>query len=281
MQSRSTSSSGSRGVTAMSSRGIAALLFHHVGPRRPGTHPSLTLEPTRFERFMRLLRARGYTGISAGAWHAWRQGIAPLPERPILLTFDDGYADLVESALPVVHRLGWRATVFVATSTVGGRSTWDEPEARAHRILSADEIRTWAARGIDFGAHGETHCDLTRVDKKRLHQEIVGSRDALTALLGSLVTAFAYPYGSYDEGVRELVADSFELAFGVEEGLNYRETDRTRLRRTMVQGSDTGVDVILRARLGRSPLERVRARIRVRDRARRLSGLSGQASSPS
>lgn len=253
----------------MGSRGVPALLFHHVGPFQPGTHRSLTLRPERFERFMRLLGDRGYTGISSGAWAAWRRGDAALPERPILLTFDDGYTDLAEHALPVLRRLGWGSTVFVASSTVGGRSAWDEPEAAAHRILSAGEIRNWAARGVEFGAHGASHCDLTRVDAQRLGEEVLGGRDALVELLGGPVTAFAYPYGSYNDEVRELVASSFEVAFGIEEGLNDGETDRARLRRTMVQSSDTALDLLLRARLGWSPLERVRARARVRERARR------------
>jgi peptidoglycan/xylan/chitin deacetylase (PgdA/CDA1 family) len=258
----------------MHRRGVAALLFHHVGSPLPGTHPSLTVEPKCFERFIRLLQRLGYTGISAAAWHAGRDGRASLPGRFILLTFDDGYADLGDFALPILHRLGWGSTVFVATSTVGGRSAWDEPEAVAHRIMSADDIRAWAARGVEFGAHGATHCDLTRVDSKRLWQEVVGGRDALAELLGGAVTAFAYPYGSYDDDVRELVASSFDLAFGLDEGLNDGATDRTRLRRTMVQHSDTTMDLALRARLGWSPLERVRGRARVRDRAWRLNDLA-------
>jgi peptidoglycan/xylan/chitin deacetylase (PgdA/CDA1 family) len=265
----------------MNSRGVAALLFHHVGPFQLDTHPSLTLEPARFERFMRLLRYRGYTGISSGAWSAWRRGLAALPKRPILLTFDDGYADLAECALPVLHRLGWEATVFVAASTVGGRSVWDEPEAATHRILSAEAIRTWSAQGVEFGAHGATHCDLTEVDAQRLREEVLGGREVLMELVGRPVTAFAYPYGSYNGEVRELVASSFDVAFGIEEGLNDAEIDRAQLRRTMVHATDTRMDLLLRARLGWSPLERVRARVRVRERARRLGVLSGQASSRS
>jgi peptidoglycan/xylan/chitin deacetylase (PgdA/CDA1 family) len=250
---------------------LSVLLYHHVGPPRTGAHRALTVSPERFEAQLRALARRGFSGISAAAWLRWLDDDEPLPPRPILLTFDDGYADLAKFAFPALERLGWRATTFVATGTVGSRSEWDQPEAVAHPILAADDVHAWAARGIEFGAHGATHCDLTRLGPERLHEEIVGARDALAELLGTPVTAYAYPYGSYNDEIRKLVGQSFELAFAIDEGLNDRKTDRTRLRRTMVQHGDKTLDLMLRARLGWSPIERVRARARVRDRARRLN----------
>jgi peptidoglycan/xylan/chitin deacetylase (PgdA/CDA1 family) len=249
---------------------LPVLLYHHIGDPRLGTHPSLTVPRPKFEAQLRWLVRRRFIGVSSLRWFQWLSEGRPLPPRPILLTFDDGYADLAETALPVLETLGWSATVFIAASTVDDRNAWDEPGASAHRILSADEIRAWAARGIEFGAHGATHCDLTRVDDERLRQEVVGGRDALAELLGRPVTAFAYPYGAHNAAVREVVANSFEVAFGVEEGINDAETDRTRLRRTMVQPGDTVFDLVLRTRLGWSPLQRVRARLRMRERARQL-----------
>jgi peptidoglycan/xylan/chitin deacetylase (PgdA/CDA1 family) len=247
------------------------LLYHRVGPARTGGHPALTVSLEKFESQLRGLVRQGFIGISASSWLAALTDGSPLPPRPILLTFDDGYSDLADQALPALQRLGWSATVFVATATIGGESVWDAPEGAAERLLSAEDIRTWAAQGFEFGAHGATHCDLTRVGRERLHQEVVGGRDVLAELVGRPVTAFAYPYGNYNDEVRKVVRGSFELAFGVDEGLNDAATDRTRLRRTMVQPGDTTLDLVLRAWLGWSPLERVRAHIRVRDRARRLS----------
>jgi peptidoglycan/xylan/chitin deacetylase (PgdA/CDA1 family) len=249
---------------------LPVLLYHNVGAHPSGTYPGLTVPPERFQGQLRWLARQGFSGISALDWLSWLDERQPLPRRPILLTFDDGNADVAEFALPALQRLGWRATVFVASATVGGRSAWDEPEAAGQPIMSAADIRAWAGRGVEFGAHGATHCDLTRLDSDRLREEVVGGRDGLADLVGRPVTVFAYPYGSHNDEVRELVGRSFDLAFALEEGLNDAETDRTRLRRTMVQRSDTALDLALRARLGRSPLERVRARVRLRDRARHL-----------
>ena len=257
---------------------LPVLLYHRVGPVRTGGHPELTVAPKKFESQLRVLARQGFKGISASSWLATLTDGAPLPPRPIMLTFDDGYSDLAHQALPALQRLGWSATVFVATATIGGESDWDEPEGAAQPLLSAEDIRIWAAQAFEFGAHGATHCDLTRVGPERLRQEVVGGRDALAELVGRPVTAFAYPYGSYNDDVRKVVGGSFELAFGVDEGLNDAATDRTQLRRTMVQPGDTTLDLVLRARLGWSPLERVRARIRARDRARRLSRVTRRAS---
>jgi peptidoglycan/xylan/chitin deacetylase (PgdA/CDA1 family) len=259
----------------MSDRGesgvrLPVLVYHHVGPPRSGTHPALTVSPERFDSQLRSLARGGFSGVSSLDWLRWLDDGKPLPPRPILLTFDDGYADLGEFALPALARLGWRATVFVAASTVGGRSAWDEPEATAHPIMSTDDIRNWVAQGIEFGAHGATHRDITRLDSDRRRDEVLGARETLAELVGGPVTAFAYPYGSYNDEVRELVGSWFGLAFGLDEGLNDAATDRTRLRRTMVQRSDMALDLALRTRLGWSPLERVRARVRARERARGL-----------
>jgi peptidoglycan/xylan/chitin deacetylase (PgdA/CDA1 family) len=258
----------------MSAR-LPVLLYHRVGPPGQGEHLALTVTPEKFASQLRTLVRRGFTGISAASWFAALTDGVALPRRPILLTFDDGYADLNDHALPALQRLGWKATVFVSTSTIGGTSDWDGDAAQP--LLSAEEIGAWAARGFEFGGHGATHCDLTCVGPERLRDEVVGGRDTLAELLDRPVTTFAYPYGSFNDQVREVVGRCFDLAFGLVEGLNDAATDRTRLRRTMVQPGDTMLDLVLRAQLGRSPLQHVRARARVRDRARRLSAATRRA----
>ena len=170
----------------------------------------------------------GYSGVAAGAWAAWRRGDATPPERPVLLTFDDGYADLVECALPILHRFGWGATVFVAASTVGGRSVWDEPEPRPTASCRRTRSEPGPLGASSSALTGQRTATSHGSTRQRLQQEVVGGRDALAELLGRPVTAFAYPYGSHNDEVRELVADSFEIAFGTEEGLNDGETDRAR-----------------------------------------------------
>jgi peptidoglycan/xylan/chitin deacetylase (PgdA/CDA1 family) len=249
---------------------LPVLLYHHVGPLRPGTVPGLTVSPERFEHHVRWLARRGYTGICPSDWVRWRREGKGLPERPVLLTFDDGYADLVEYALPVLRRYGFGGAVYVVTGQMGGTNAWDKAcGSGTQRLMSAAQIRYWASQGIEFGAHSRTHADLTTLSAKELAEEVIGSRDELADLLGSRVASFAYPYGSYNQAACDCVRGAFDVAFIADdqnEGLNHLLTDPHLLLRTMVQANDSLLDLECRARWGYNPILNLRARVRLRSR---------------
>ena len=104
----------------------SALLFHHVGPPRSNTHPSLTVDPHRFQRYVETLKRRGFVGLSASDWANHRNTGQGLSNKDVILTFDDAYADLTTYALPTLVRLGFRATVFAVAGAIGGTNSWDE-----------------------------------------------------------------------------------------------------------------------------------------------------------
>jgi len=242
---------------------LPVLLYHRVGPPQPGTFAELTLPPAQFERQMHWLAKHGYTGIRLADWPAWcRQGKS-LPPKPVLVTFDDAYADVAKHALPLLRRLGFGATVFVVTGRVGETNTWDAGQTSAPlSLMTADDIREWAARGIDFGAHSRSHRDLRLLPTDDLVDEVAGSREDLARILGRPPVCFAYPYGEWDEAVREVVRGRFDLAFTCEEGMNPLRTDPLLVRRTMVQPTDSLMEFAGRVRWGRNPLADLRARLR-------------------
>ena len=256
-------------------RRLPVLLYHHVGPLRPGTPPGLTVSPKQFERQVRWLARRGYAGIRPADWAAWRTDGKPLPAKPVLLTFDDAYADLVEHALPVLRRYGFGAVVYVVTGQLGGTNAWDEARGSTTLwLMTAEQIRYWATQGIEFGAHSRTHADLTTLAIEELAGEVVGSRNDLAELLGSRVVSFAYPYGFYNQAVHDCVRGAFDLAFLAGEtmnGMNYFETAPHLLQRTLVLPADSWLDVACRARWGRSPLMDLRARLLLRTRLKRAA----------
>jgi peptidoglycan/xylan/chitin deacetylase (PgdA/CDA1 family)/GT2 family glycosyltransferase len=236
-----------------------ALLYHRVGPPQPATHPALTVSPHDFERQMSWLSAHGYTGIAPSEWLAWCVAGAPLPPKPVIITFDDAYRDLVTHAFPVLERLGFRAGVYVVSNRVGKTYDWDEHVSGEHHLLAADDLRVWSKRGIEVGAHSRTHRRLTSIPHVELPDEIVGSGEALRGIVHGVRT-FAYPYGAYDDNVLAETRTGFDLAFTVEEHLNDLGTDLFRLGRTMVQPGRSIFEFSLQVRLGSNPVQRLRER---------------------
>ena len=250
--------------------GLPVLLYHHVGP--PSTvYPEMSITPERFERQIRWLVRHGYVGVTAPDWLAWRREGKRLPARPIWLTFDDAYEDTAKYALPIIKRCGFSATVFVVTSQVGGTNTWDPAKgSKSPRLMTAQQIQHWAGQGIEFGAHTRTHPDLTALGERELSDEVGGSAQDLSRILGTRVVSFAYPYGFYNNAAKQCACASFDLAFTCEEGLNDLETDPHLLRRTTISPRETMTGFRSRARLGWNPAPRLRARFWLRTRAKAL-----------
>lgn len=243
---------------------LPVLLYHHVGPRCPGTFPDLTVSPEKFRRQVRSMARWGYAGISPSDWLGWVQAGVQLPAKPVLLTFDDAYADLAEHALPVLREYGFSAVVYVVTTQLGGSNVWDQAQgSEMHRLLSAEQVRHWATQGIEFGAHGRTHSDLTTLASGAAEKEITGSKEDLECLLGTEICSFAYPYGSYNAAVQQIVRDAGLVSFTVEEGLNYRSTNLQALHRTMVQPRDNLFDLRLRVSFGFNRVEHLRRDIAI------------------
>lgn len=242
---------------------VSVLLYHHIGAPKPGTaHLSLTITPSQFRRQMMWLRLRGYSPISAVHYLDWLRYAKPLPKKPLILTFDDAYADNATHAYPVLERAGFPGIVFAITGLTGGNTMWD-----GLPMMSLQDLRDWSARGIEVGAHTKTHPELPALSDRSIEDEVEGSKlDLLNA--GFVAVSFAYPYGCFDARARHSVGSHFALAFTCEEGRNELRTDPLLLHRTMVQPGDTLLDIELRAALGWSPFNRLRGAIRLRTRVR-------------
>jgi peptidoglycan/xylan/chitin deacetylase (PgdA/CDA1 family) len=243
---------------------VATLLYHHVGPVTQETCRGLTVDPAAFSRQIATLSAMGYTAILPDDFAAHVKGEKEVPLRSVMITFDDAYADLVAHAFPVLERYSFPTTVFVPTALIGStiQCSPKNPYARME-LMTAEDIASWARRGVTFGAHSRTHADLTDLEPASAIDEITGSKNDLEEITGNAVTSFAYPFGKFNPAIESVVESNFTTAFTIEEGMNESTTSLTALNRTMVQHGDSLVDVLLRARYGRSVLQRVRAAIRI------------------
>ncbi len=244
---------------------VPVFAYHHVGLLAPDADPPLTMDPEMFARQLNWLAEHGFTGIGASAWLDGDAGRTTFPERPVVITFDDGYAELTEHALPILERHGFGATVFVVTGLLGGSNVWDHASGRAaYALLDEAAIRDWAARGIEFGGHTRSHRRLVGLSDDELQAEVAGCRSDLESVLGAAPRAFAYPWGEADAAAKRLVARLFDVAFIADEGRNGRHADRHWLRRSGVLQVDSSTDLALRLQIGWTLRHRLRQRARRR-----------------
>jgi peptidoglycan/xylan/chitin deacetylase (PgdA/CDA1 family)/glycosyltransferase involved in cell wall biosynthesis len=215
---------------------LPVLMYHHVGPRNPLSFFELTIEPKQFEQQVVWLKENHFTTITPSDWIAWVQEGKPLPEKPILLTFDDAYSDIFDHAMPILEKFGFRATVFVVTSLIGGMDEWNEVRGSksVFRLADQEQIQTWAKRNVDFGSHTQSHFDLTKLTPDALAAELDGSIRVLGDLLGPHSFTFAYPFGLINRHVEAQVRTRFTSAFSVLSGVNTLSTDLYQLQRLMV-----------------------------------------------
>ncbi|MBV9580864.1 MAG: glycosyltransferase [Chloroflexi bacterium] len=232
-------------------RGTPILLYHAFG--RAGEPASRFVVPGRgFTRQMAWLRRKRYRVISLQDWLDCReQGRLP-PERAVVITIDDGYADFLDVAYPVLRRNGFSVTLFVVSGAVGRSNDWDRGGALGGRaLLSWDALEALGRDGVSYGAHSRTHRALPALGEAEVRDEVDSSRTELEKRLGAQVGAFAYPFGAADETCSSLVqAAGFRAACGIHPGGNDAGTPAYALRRTEIYGTDSLLRFAMAVRLG-------------------------------
>jgi peptidoglycan/xylan/chitin deacetylase (PgdA/CDA1 family) len=188
------------------------ILMYHAITRVRKDPDSICISPERFESQMRTLERCNLRGVSVQALlGAMRAG----ESRGLVgLTFDDGYQDFLRSAVPVLEKFGFTATVFVVGNMLGGENTWVQTPRL--RLLSANEIREVAERGIEIGSHSLNHSRLTsELGIEALQLELSHSRKILNEVVHSEIGGLAYPWGDVDNGVLQAVQQAgFTYACG-------------------------------------------------------------------
>ncbi len=234
-------------------RGAVPILTYHElrSPPAPPRSPSsatLWVPGRHFSAQMRGLARAGYHGVTLRqVWAAWHGGKA-LPPRPVVVSFDDGYATQYSVAGRVLRRLGWPGVLNLEISRVdvaGG--------------LSSARVRTLVGRGWEIASHTYTHPDLTQVADDALRHEVADSRAWLHERFGADVAFFCYPYGRTSPAVEDAVAVAgYSGATTTTAGLAAPSADPLALPRLTVRPKDTAARLTQRlttsaAKLGGPP----------------------------
>lgn len=236
--------------------GLRILFYHRVSDDRD----ELAVTPRRFRQQMDYLASQSYRAVDVlEAVELLDAGAASA--KTIGLSFDDGYVDVAEQALPILQERGFRATVFVSPAVVSGWAKFEWYREQPP-VLGWDEIGDLDREGtLSFEAHSLTHPNLPALRPEAAREEILGSKAALETQLRRPVQVFSYPYGLFGLRERGLVEEGgFRAAVTCEPGLNTRSTDRLCLRRRQVDSRDSLLDFLAKVGGGHdSPLPLRRA----------------------
>ena len=191
----------------MNPRLPTVLMYHSVAKLADGPDPLCT-SPERFEAQMLYLKRRNLRGVSV---QELRRELSAGSARGLVgLTFDDGYEDFLHTAVPVLERLGFSATVFVVAGMPGEENSWEHrggPRPRL-KLLETAGIREVSERGMEVGSHTMTHPRLSDLDPEALIHEVSNSQRVIEEVVGKPVQGFCYPYGDLNAAAVRAVRET-------------------------------------------------------------------------
>lgn len=214
---------------------VPILMYHYVSPLpedADAIRRDLTVLPDVFERQLVYLTGEGYQTISMYQLYDALMTGAPLPPKPIILTFDDGYIDHYVYVFPALRRQGMTGTFFVIT----GRADANDPA-----YMSWAQIAEMAEAGMSMEPHTKYHRSLRERDRDFLIYELLGSQESINAHTGGPGRMLAYPAGEYDAAALQVVTETdYWLAVTTQPGMDQVSSSRLELPRVRVS-YNTGV----------------------------------------
>ncbi|MCK6408208.1 polysaccharide deacetylase family protein [Thauera sp.] len=235
------------------------LMYHMVSPHRPGARfNGLRVTPEHFEAQLAWLQREGWRFFTLSElWQQWDT----LPPKSVAITFDDGYADNLHNALPLLEKYDARATIYLVVDrherdwSTAKKAHHDSGELAREPKLSDDELQRLVASGrIEIGSHTLSHINLRTTSAADKRHELAESRRLLQAQSGQPVASFAYPFGIYaDEDVALTRAAGYTTAVTTIDGIDTRtpRPDPLQLKRIKVSGKDNMLAFAMRMRGGK------------------------------
>jgi peptidoglycan/xylan/chitin deacetylase (PgdA/CDA1 family) len=212
---------------------LPILMYHYVDQLPPGLtdifRKDLTVSPVNFRKQLQYLADNSVQTVGLSRLSAHFRGGDPLPQRAVVLTFDDGYEDNYRVAFPILKELGMTGTFFVVTDFIGrpGYMSWEQ-------------LREMELHGMSIESHSVDHADLTSVSKAELERQLKQSRRLLEQQLVRPVRYLCYPSGKYNPAVMTAAqAAGYEGATSINHGLMQLRSEEFELKRVRVRGTDT------------------------------------------
>ncbi len=237
-------------------------MYHQVTPRPRPAFRKYAVTPKAFAAQMRWLDLAGYVPVTLDALLEHRDGRSALPPRPVIITFDDGFQDCFDYAVPVLQERGFTAVFYLVVGLVGGTSRWLLAEKGIELpLMNWGTVRQLEAAGFQFGSHTMNHFRLADLSSGACRDELLKSKFHMEDRLGHSVEHLSYPFGSFNASVRAAAEEAgYRSACSVRIGLLTADDDLLALRRVPVNGQDSLFDFACRLRLAKPLGELLRAK---------------------
>ncbi len=198
---------------------VPVLMYHRVSDKGPAALDRWRVSPETFREQMRRLRSLGCHAVTSQDLIRHRNRGEPLPGRPVLISFDDGYADFARHAWPILQRCDLTAEVFVVTDHVGAAAQWDAAAGPPAKLMNWSVLRRISAEGVHFGSHMAGHARARELSTDTLLAEAVRSRAILQQELQTPIRSIAAPYGDIDDRFLWAVEKAgYRINFTTDEG---------------------------------------------------------------
>lgn len=241
--------------------GLRVLCYHKIGSPPPGSRlKELWVSPEKFRAQVKYLLDHGYTTILFSDLLRAHKGETALPERAVLITFDDGYENNYLHAWPILKELGAKGNIYIVFNTIGKVNSWHNPASEPWvNMATLAQLKEMQASGvIEYGSHTMNHPHLSALKPDDAAWEMAESKRQLEALFGRGLSAFAYPYGdgAYVPAIRQMALDAgYVFDFSFKQGKSPWPWDRSAtIDRLFIRGADNNWDLALQLERGASRL---------------------------
>jgi len=221
-------------MTSVKISRIPVLMYHEIADPAE-SNSRLAVAPSAFADQLAYLHDEGWNAISAGALsQTFSDGAGTLPERTVVLSFDDGYEDFYSKAMPLLSKYEFTATLFMTSGWVKEAGPAGPP------MLSWAQLSDVARAGIEVGAHSTTHPQLDQLDGEHLHHELFDSKKEIEDHLGMDVPGLAYPFGYSSSVVRRMARKAgYAYSYAVDNRIAAPGSDPFAIPRLTVKRSTT------------------------------------------
>jgi peptidoglycan/xylan/chitin deacetylase (PgdA/CDA1 family) len=182
---------------------IPVLVYHSID----NNNSNLSLAIDIFEKQLNYLNRIGFNTVSFDK-------IDENKKKQIIITFDDGYKDVLKFALPILKKYNFTAICFLVSNMIGKQNSWDSlrHDFTPKNLMDTDDINEWINNGMYIGSHSHNHYDLTKLNKSELYKDLDFSKKTLEDKFGKKINNFCYPFGKVNKSVYDAVKKKFKTA---------------------------------------------------------------------